>query len=67
MTDPGWKWPLQFARQAGADVREIPIYDSTTKYRLIPQQLTEAVDHNTRIIIWSILIIRWVSHTRAER
>src|SRR5215472_1685251 len=36
-TDPGWKWPLQFAHQAGAEVREIPIYDPTRKYRLTPQ------------------------------
>jgi aspartate/methionine/tyrosine aminotransferase len=49
-TDPGWKWPVQFAHQAGAEVREIPIYDPTTKYRLTRQQLVEAVDHNTRII-----------------
>ena len=32
-TDPGWKWPIQFARQAGAEVREIPIYESCCRYR----------------------------------
>ena len=33
-TDPGWKWPMQFARQAGSEVREIPIYDPALRYRL---------------------------------
>jgi histidinol-phosphate aminotransferase len=49
-TDPGWKWPMQFARQAGAEVREIPIYDPAAGYRLTPQQLSVAVDQNTRIV-----------------
>jgi histidinol-phosphate aminotransferase len=49
-TDPGWKWPLQFARQAGSEVREIPIYDPATSYRLTPKQLADAVDRRTRII-----------------
>jgi histidinol-phosphate aminotransferase len=49
-TDPGWKWPMQFARQAGAEVREIPIYDSAAGYRLTPAQLRDAVDANTRIV-----------------
>ncbi len=49
-TDPGWKWPMQFARQAGAEIREIPIYNPATGYRLTPQQLSEAVDQNTRIV-----------------
>jgi aspartate/methionine/tyrosine aminotransferase len=49
-TDPGWKWPMQFARQQGAEVREIPIYDAAAGYRLLPKQLSEAVDRKTRII-----------------
>jgi histidinol-phosphate aminotransferase len=49
-TDPGWKWPIQFARQAGAEIREIPIYDPAAGYRLTPAQLHEAVDANTRIV-----------------
>jgi histidinol-phosphate aminotransferase len=49
-TDPGWKWPMQFARQAGAEIREIPIYNEAAGYRLTPQQLSEAVDQNTRIV-----------------
>lgn len=49
-TDPGWKWPLQFARQAGAEVREIPIYDPAINYKLTPQQLAAAVDQTTSII-----------------
>ena len=49
-TDPGWKWPMQFARQAGAEVREIPIYDPAAGYKLTAKQLAETVDRNTRII-----------------
>jgi histidinol-phosphate aminotransferase len=49
-TDPGWKWPMQFARQAGAEIREIPIYDPGVGYRLTAEQLDAAVDNNTRII-----------------
>lgn len=49
-TDPGWKWPMQFARQAGAEVREIPIYDAAAGYRLTARQLAETVDGNTRIV-----------------
>jgi histidinol-phosphate aminotransferase len=49
-TDPGWKWPMQFASQAGAEVREIPIYDPSMGYRLTPQMLNESIDRNTRII-----------------
>jgi aspartate/methionine/tyrosine aminotransferase len=49
-TDPGWKWPMQFARQQGAEVREIPIYDAAAGFRLLPEQLNAAVDQRTRII-----------------
>lgn len=49
-TDPGWKWPMQFARQAGAEVREIPIYDAGAGYRLTATQLAETVDGDTGII-----------------
>ena len=38
-TDPGWKWPMQFASQVGATVREIPIYDPATHYKLTADQL----------------------------
>lgn len=49
-TDPGWKWPMQFARQAGAEVREIPIYAAENAYRLTPEMLEQAVDDKTSII-----------------
>ena len=49
-TDPGWKWPMQFARQAGAEVREIPIYDPAVGYRLTPENLAASIDRNTRIV-----------------
>ena len=49
-TDPGWKWPMQFARQAGAEVREIPIYDALNHYKLTSEQLASTVDSNTSIV-----------------
>lgn len=49
-TDPGWKWPLQFARDRGAEVREIPIYGPEYNFRLSVDQLSAAVDEKTRII-----------------
>jgi histidinol-phosphate aminotransferase len=49
-TDPGWKWPLQFARDRGAEVREIPIYGPEYNFRLSVEQLSAAVDDKTRII-----------------
>lgn len=49
-TDPGWKWPLQFARDRGAEVREIPIYGPEYNFRLSAAQLSAAVDDKTRII-----------------
>lgn len=49
-TDPSWKWPLIFARQAGAEVIEIPIYDPACHYRLTPEALAAAVDERTSVI-----------------
>ncbi|MBU0584433.1 MAG: pyridoxal phosphate-dependent aminotransferase [Alphaproteobacteria bacterium] len=49
-TDPTWKWPCLFARQQGADVIEIPIYDPATDYKLTPDALDKAVDERTAII-----------------
>lgn len=49
-TDPTWKWPCQFARQAGAEVVLIPIYDPACHYKLTPEALLAAVDAHTTII-----------------
>jgi histidinol-phosphate/aromatic aminotransferase/cobyric acid decarboxylase-like protein len=49
-TDPTWKWPCLFARQAGAEVVEIPIYDPACNYRLTPAALRAAVDARTSVI-----------------
>lgn len=49
-TDPTWKWPCLFARQAGAEVIEIPIYDPACAYRLTPNALRAACDARTAII-----------------
>ena len=47
-TDPTWKWPCLFARQQGAEVIEIPIYDAACGYRLTAQALAAAVDRAHR-------------------
>ncbi|MBI1776342.1 MAG: pyridoxal phosphate-dependent aminotransferase [Proteobacteria bacterium] len=49
-TDPTWKWPCLFARQQGAEVIEIPIYDASIGYRLTPDLLRRHVDVRTAII-----------------
>ncbi|MEO6564890.1 MAG: pyridoxal phosphate-dependent aminotransferase [Casimicrobiaceae bacterium] len=49
-TDPGWKWPIEFARAAGARVVEIPIYRPENGYKLTVAQLEAAVTDRTRII-----------------
>jgi histidinol-phosphate aminotransferase len=49
-TDPTWKWPCLFARQAGAEVIEIPIFDPACHYRLTPAALRAAVDARTSVI-----------------
>lgn len=49
-TDPTWKWPCLFARQAGAEVIEIPIYDPSCDYRLTADALRAACDSRTAII-----------------
>jgi aspartate/methionine/tyrosine aminotransferase len=49
-TDPGWKWPMQFAQASGASVVEIPIYGPQYGWRLSPAQLEAAVDERTRIV-----------------
>ncbi|GBQ09139.1 aspartate aminotransferase [Komagataeibacter rhaeticus] len=49
-TDPTWKWPCLFAEQAGAQVRQIPIYNPAHDYRLTPDQLAATVDENTALI-----------------
>jgi histidinol-phosphate aminotransferase len=49
-TDPSWKWPLGFARQAGMEVVEIPIFGAEYDWRLSPARLEAAVDSKTDVI-----------------
>lgn len=49
-TDPTWKWPGQFARQEGAQVIEIPIYDPAVNFKLTPEALEKVVDERTAVI-----------------
>ncbi|MBT2334698.1 pyridoxal phosphate-dependent aminotransferase [Variovorax paradoxus] len=49
-TDPGWKWPLQFAAKAGSVVTEIPIYGPEYGFRLSAEALAASTDRNTAVI-----------------
>jgi aspartate aminotransferase len=49
-TNPSWAWPMHFARKAGAEIVELPIYDAAQGYKLTVEQLRAAVDENTRVI-----------------
>jgi len=49
-TDPTWAWPMAFAREAGAEVVQIPIYGAEHGYRLAPERLRAAVTERTRVI-----------------
>ncbi|EJN08702.1 pyridoxal phosphate-dependent aminotransferase [Herbaspirillum sp. YR522] len=49
-TNPSWAWPMHFARKAGANVIELPIYNAEQGYKLTAQQLRDAVNENTRVI-----------------
>ncbi|MFE8646613.1 pyridoxal phosphate-dependent aminotransferase [Sphingomonas sp. NCPPB 2930] len=49
-TNPSWAWPMQFARQAGSHVVELPIYDPAQGYKLTADQLRAAVGPNTGVI-----------------
>jgi len=49
-TDPGWKWPLQFAAKAGARTTEIPIYGPEHGYKLSLDALVASTDATTRVI-----------------
>ncbi len=49
-TDPSWAWPMHFARKAGANVVELPIYNAEQGYKLSVEQLRAAVNQKTRVI-----------------
>ncbi|WP_285410898.1 pyridoxal phosphate-dependent aminotransferase [Variovorax sp. efr-133-TYG-130] len=49
-TDPGWKWPLQFAAKAGCAITEIPIYGPEYGFKLSAEALAASTDGNTAVI-----------------
>lgn len=49
-TDPTWAWPMDFARSAGSEVVQLPIYNKASGYKLTVDQLRAAVDENTNVI-----------------
>jgi len=48
--EPGWKWPLAFARSLGATARELPVYEAAQGYRLSPAQLRAAMRPDTKLV-----------------
>lgn len=48
--EPGWKWPLAFARSLGATARELPVYEAAQGYRLSPAQLRSAMRPETKLV-----------------
>ncbi len=48
--EPGWKWPLAFARSLGATARELPVYEAAQGYRLSPAQLRDAMRPETKLV-----------------
>ncbi|MGB6105706.1 MAG: pyridoxal phosphate-dependent aminotransferase [Pusillimonas sp.] len=49
-TDPSWAWPMHFARKAGSQVVQLPIYNAEQGYKLTAAQLKAAVNEKTRVI-----------------
>jgi len=49
-TDPSWAWPMDFARAAGSQIVQLPIYNKESGYKLTVEQLRAAVDENTQVI-----------------
>lgn len=49
-TDPGWKWPLQFAAKAGCAITEIPIYGPEYGFKLSAEALAASTDESTAVI-----------------
>jgi aspartate/methionine/tyrosine aminotransferase len=49
-TDPSWAWPMHFARKAGSQVVQLPIYSAEQGYKLSLAQLKAAVDEKTSVI-----------------
>lgn len=49
-TDPTWAWPMSFARAAGADVVQIPVYGAEHEYRLDPARLAAAITPRTKVV-----------------
>jgi len=49
-TDPSWAWPIKFAAERGAEVRQVPIYGREWGYRLDPARLEAAMDARVRVI-----------------
>lgn len=49
-TDPTWAWPMSFARAAGAEVVQIPIYGAEHEYRLDPARLAAAITPRTKVV-----------------
>ena len=53
-SDPTWVWPLNFAKNQGANVRLLPIYDGSKDYKLQLSDLREALTQGSNPILYLI-------------
>ena len=53
-SDPTWVWPLTFAKNQGANVRLLPIYDGPKNYKIQLSDLKEALRQSSNPILYLI-------------
>ena len=53
-SDPTWVWPLTFAKNQGANVRLLPIYDGLKNYKIQLSDLKEALRQSSNPILYLI-------------
>jgi len=53
-SDPTWVWPLTFAKNQGANVRLLPIYDGSKNYKIQLSDLKEALRQSSNPILYLI-------------
>lgn len=53
-SDPTWVWPLTFAKNQGANVRLLPIYDRSKDYKIQLSDLKEALRQSSNPILYLV-------------
>ena len=67
-SDPTWVWPLTFAKNQGANVRLLPIYNGSKDYKFQLSDLKEALSQSSNPILYLIDPLNPLgsSYTRGE-